>query len=176
MSIRYVGDAVKWPADSVIVRMSYAPESLRHFELVWENGYFRLFRVLAPGEAPSAGQARDPGAPESALPAAASEVPWAPTVLAGWPLWSRSLFTALYGDPLSPGPKLHDGRPPADLLYAAVAGDVAGALGDWVRAAEVAPFDPIASSSVARAAQLGAALHGEGAFPPGIAPPPMPIE
>lgn len=91
MSQRYVAGAMDWPKDAVVTRMSYAPESLERFELVWENAWFRLFRVLDEGKRP-----RRPGRTEHAA-------------------WSRPLFEQLFGDPLGPveaGPYT-----PADFLY-----------------------------------------------------------
>ena len=45
-----MANRMDWPADAVITKMSYAPETLQHFALAWENDWFRLYRVLEPGE------------------------------------------------------------------------------------------------------------------------------
>ena len=91
MSQRYVAGAMDWPADSVLVRMSWAPEKLERFELVWENDWFRLFRVLDEGKRPRR--------PKTSARAA----------------WSRPLFKHLFGDPL--GPIEPTRYTPADMLY-----------------------------------------------------------
>ena len=95
MSQRYMAGRLDWPQDSVLARMSYAPRELKHFELVWENASFRVFRVLDEGERPRHLRSSAP-----------------------YPLWSRSLFTALFGDPLGPGVSTAaNGARPRDLLY-----------------------------------------------------------
>lgn len=95
MSQRYVANRMDWPADAVITKMSYAPETLQHFALAWENDWFRLYRVLEPGEVQ---------APEQRPPPSSA------------PLWSRALFTSLYGDPFA-SVGVHEGSSPEDLLY-----------------------------------------------------------
>ena len=97
MSQRYVAGAMDWPADSALVRMSWAPEELKRFELAWENEWFRLYRVLDEGERPRPPRTSDLAA------------------------WSRPLFTRLFGDPLGP---ITPGRyTPADLLYGTLRGE-----------------------------------------------------
>jgi hypothetical protein len=107
MAQRYVADEMAWPEDSVLARMQYAPEDLKHFELAWENDWFRVFRVLGPDE--------KAGAPRRSSSA---------------PIWSRALFTGLFGDPLEvlgpPPPELE----PADILYSTLRGQA------WMRYAE----------------------------------------
>ncbi|MEE2828002.1 MAG: hypothetical protein VX498_02340 [Myxococcota bacterium] len=93
MSQRYVADQLDWPAESALAKMQYAPEELEHFELAWENDWFRLFRVLGP-EDRAAGAGSNSAAP----------------------LWSRSLFRSLYGDPLEARSAGAEPVPP-DLLY-----------------------------------------------------------
>ena len=92
MAQRYIADRMEWPADSALVRMQYAPETLDRFELTWENDWFRLFRVLEPGE-------------RAARPTRTSEAA----------IWSRPLFEGLFGDPFS-APSA-SGAEPVDLLY-----------------------------------------------------------
>jgi tetratricopeptide (TPR) repeat protein len=41
--------------DCAAFRLHFAPESLRHFELVHQNSSYRLYRVLEPGKAPVLG-------------------------------------------------------------------------------------------------------------------------
>jgi hypothetical protein len=102
MSQRYVADRLDWPNDAVITKMHYAPGQLEHFELAWENEWFRLYRVLEPGREPQ---------------------PYAQ--LSSSPLWSRALFASLFGDPLgaaeegAAGPRreLNAECSPEDLLY-----------------------------------------------------------
>ena len=94
MAQRYVANAMDWPADSVLARMQYAPEELEHFELAWENDWFRLFRVLPPDTSPRP-----------------------PATSSGAPIWSRPLFTGLFGDPLAPIEPTIAGLDPSDLLY-----------------------------------------------------------
>lgn len=108
MSQRYVAAAMEWPADSALVRMQYAPETLERFELAWQNDWFRVFRVLEDGEAPAA-----PASSDGAL-------------------WSRSLFAGFFGDPLGPltPTPAGAGRAPADLLYASMKAT------SWLRYAE----------------------------------------
>jgi len=93
MSARYVADQLDWPGDSVLARMQFAPGELEHFELAWENDWFRLYRVLAPGEEATT----DPGSSDS-------------------PMWSKALFSSLYGDPLGTLKPGVDSTP-EDLLY-----------------------------------------------------------
>jgi len=112
MSQRYVANRMDWPADAVITKMSYAPETLQHFALAWENDWFRLYRVLEPGEEQDPSQRPPPSSS---------------------PLWSRALFTSLHGDPLGSA-RVDTGSDPEDLLYSsllasrdlAVAADLAG--------------------------------------------------
>jgi hypothetical protein len=96
MSQRYVAGKMDWPADSALAVMHFAPESLEHFELAFENRWFRLFRVLGEGERPRHRRATEPGI-----------------------LWSRPLFSSIFGDPLSQdgGAETESGLVPADLLY-----------------------------------------------------------
>jgi hypothetical protein len=95
MSERYVAGRMDWPHDSVQVRMQFAPEELRHFELAWENAWFRLYRVLPEGVGPK----RPPPSDH--------------------PMWSRPLFRTFFGDPLAPA-KATEARAatPQDLLTA----------------------------------------------------------
>ena len=97
MSQRYVAGAMDWPEESVLARMQFAPDRLEHFELRFENHWFRVFSVLDEGVKA-----------KRRLPRAAH------------PLWSRSLFTSMFGDPLSKdgGSRSESGLVPADLLYA----------------------------------------------------------
>ncbi len=99
MSQRYVAGRLDWPADSVLARMHFAPEQLEHFELSYENQWFRVFKVLDEGEKPGHLQPPRPG-----------------------PLWSRPLFANLFWDPLdaSGGVAPDSGLLPADLLYASL--------------------------------------------------------
>ena len=76
-----------------MARMQFAPEELEHFELVWENEWFRMFRVLEPGESPAS------------VPRDASLV-----------VWNRHLFTELFGDPLSPASNISP-QDSQDFLY-----------------------------------------------------------
>lgn len=110
MSQRYVAGAMEWPKDSAAVRMQYAPESLQHFELAWENDWFRVFRVLDEGERPRGARAGSTS-----------------------PLWSRPLFTGLFGDPLRGLATTEVGRglEPDDLFYATMKADT------WLRYTEV---------------------------------------
>jgi hypothetical protein len=97
MSQRYVAGAMDWPEESVLARMQFAPEKLEHFELRFENRWFRVFAVL------------DQGA--LAAPRRSGET---------LSLWSRPLFTSMFGDPLSKasGSRAESDLVPADLLYA----------------------------------------------------------
>lgn len=99
MSQRYVADRMGWPADSALTRMQFAPERLEHFELAFENRSFRVFRVLDEGKRPRHRFARRPS-----------------------PLWSRSLFTSMFGDPLSTQgvAAAESGLVASDLLYASL--------------------------------------------------------
>ena len=185
MSQRYVADAMDWPHASVSVAMSYAPEELRHFELVWQNDWFRLFRVLDEGER----RKRPPA--DSELAAA----------------WNRPLFTALFGDPLAPLEARPD-RSPADLLYstlraerslmAAIGADELGdSLTPWSErelqvALHYAPWMWKAEQILARyyrargpaekarlhetrSGQIRSALQGRRAFPEGMEPGHVPL-
>jgi tetratricopeptide (TPR) repeat protein len=49
-SYRYMADRLRLPATSVAVALHFFPERLRHFALVYQDSYYRLFRV-ARGEA-----------------------------------------------------------------------------------------------------------------------------
>ena len=51
-SDRWVADRLVIAKDRAAFRLHFAPESLRHFELVYQNSNFRLYRVLNPGETP----------------------------------------------------------------------------------------------------------------------------
>ncbi|MCO4770167.1 MAG: hypothetical protein KDA24_09070 [Deltaproteobacteria bacterium] len=96
MSQRYVAAAMDWPADSASARMSFAPETLEHFELAWENSWFRVFRVLPEGERASNRRSGEVA-----------------------PVWSRPFFSGLFGDPLKPlaSARAGAGLTPDDLLY-----------------------------------------------------------
>jgi hypothetical protein len=96
MSQRYVAGAMEWPHGAVTTRMQYAPETLRHFELTYENAFFRVFRVLEPGESPRPARVDRTEA-----------------------LWSRPLFRGLFGDPLAPlqPTSVGEALTPDDLLY-----------------------------------------------------------
>lgn len=179
MSQRYVADQLDWPAHSALAAMSYAPEQLRHFELVWENAWFRLFRVLDDGEV-----ARKPGR-------------GVPT-----PTWSRRLFTHLWGDPL--GDDVAPDVAAERLLYATLLGErrIASAKTllesddvDWAErelqeALRVAPYlweahKLLAGVYEARGDSTRAARHraqmgkvqrglsGEGPLPDGLQPAPI---
>jgi len=97
MSQRYVAGKMEWPADSVLTRMHFAPEQLKHFELRYENQWFRVFRVLDEDSKPQHLRSARPR-----------------------PLWSSPLFASLFGDPLAAEGGVADkgGLVPADLLYA----------------------------------------------------------
>ncbi len=97
MSQRYVAGAMEWPQDSALTRMQFAPEELEHFELRFENRWFRVFAVLEEGAKPKHRRAKQPFA-----------------------VWSRPLFTSLFGDPLSENVRAatDSGLVPSDLLYA----------------------------------------------------------
>jgi len=99
MSQRYVAGSMGWPADSALSSMQFAPERLKHFELAFENRFFRVFRVLDEGKRPRHKIARRPQ-----------------------PLWSRSLFASMFGDPLSGegGGVAESGLAASDLLYASL--------------------------------------------------------
>ncbi len=51
-SDRWVADRLEIKKDCAAFRLHFAPESLRHFELVYQSSSYRLYRVLEPGEAP----------------------------------------------------------------------------------------------------------------------------
>jgi len=97
MSQRYVAGAIDWPEESVLAQMQFAPDQLEHFELRFENPWFRVFAVLDEGV--------------QATPRRSRET---------LPLWSRPLFTSMFGDPLSKegGSSSEPDLVPADLLYA----------------------------------------------------------
>jgi hypothetical protein len=110
MSQRYVAAKMDWPADAVITKMSYAPAELQHFALAWENDWFRLFAVLDLDEVDRGTEALEEGGAASVLPPSSA------------PLWSRALFSSLYGDPLgtlepSAGESAGLYSVPQDLLY-----------------------------------------------------------
>jgi len=107
MAQRYIADEMQWPADSVLARMQYAPEELEHFELAWENDWFRVFRVLEPEE-------------KRGRPVRSSDAP----------IWSRPLFRGLFGDPLQPLDEPSHDLEPVDLLYSTLRGQA------WMRYAE----------------------------------------
>lgn len=121
MSQRYVAAAMEWPADSALVRMHYAPETLERFELAWQNDWFRVFRVLPEGETPR------------------------PPPQTGAALWSRELFAGLFGDPLAPlaPAAAAAGREPADLLYASMSAT------SWMRYAQAKSELPVADERFA---------------------------
>lgn len=190
MSERYVADAMTWPAGSAAARMHFAPETLRHFELTWENPWFRLYRVLEPG-----------AEPVRPTPSTA-------------PLWSGALARALGFDPIDPakagatdggagaspaGAAASGPVRPSDLLFATLSADeVARAprlggralqgplLASLERSCQIAleraPFlmeaylclaeaqmglgkADAAAATRALGARWGRALRGEGAFP-----------
>ena len=90
MSYRYTAAALDWDARWPAAQMQYNPSGLRNFELVWESAFFRVYRVLDPGETPM-------------VPPADREI-----------LFSRALAVDLYGDPmLDDWPQRGN---PADLL------------------------------------------------------------
>ncbi len=94
MSYRYVADALEWDPGSALAELQFFPGDLRHFELAMESPFFRVYRVLAPGETPSP-------------PPPGREV-----------LFSAALAEQLYGDPSLPS--WPDRGDPADLLSAQV--------------------------------------------------------
>jgi len=183
MSQRYVAARMDWPKDSVLTRMQFSPEDLEHFELSYQNQWFRVFRVLEPEQTPAP------------LPKEVSGV-----------VWNRRLFTELYGDPRStePGTVVAGTKDPADLLYATLQAERwvarADALLDggepgglsWAErylqeAHRVAPYLYRADESLAelyvrsgqseravflreRAELVKDALAGEQEFPPDMAP------
>jgi len=49
-SDRWVADCLDLPKSSVAFSMQFAPWKLKHFELVYESYFYRLFRVLPPTE------------------------------------------------------------------------------------------------------------------------------
>ncbi len=109
MSQRYVAGAMEWPKGSVSVAMSWAPERLEHFDLAWENDWFRVFRVLPEGQRAN-NRVRSTTRP----------------------LWSRPLFTGLFGDPIR-GLSAKDaglGLAPDDLLYSTLKAET------WLRYTE----------------------------------------
>ncbi len=175
MSQRYIADRIDWPADAVVMKMSFAPESLRHFELVAEDGFFRLFRVRD-----------EPGR------ARRTETPT--------PLWNRRLFTHLFGDPLKGSTPRDDGLRPVHLLHIEQQAEDflersrRGGFPqrEWAlqKAAEVAPYRPEPHLGLAklygemgrhdraekhrrRAGALRAALYGHGSLPADAVPPPV---
>lgn len=50
MSFRYITDNMDWNPDWAAYRFHFRPEKLRHFNLVYQNPFLRVFRVLEPGE------------------------------------------------------------------------------------------------------------------------------
>jgi len=52
LSYRYVTAHMELDTSWAAYKMHFAPERLRHFEFVYQNPFFRVFRVLAPGEEP----------------------------------------------------------------------------------------------------------------------------
>jgi tetratricopeptide (TPR) repeat protein len=51
-SDRWVADRLEIGKDRAVFLLHFAPESLRHFELVYQNSNYRLYRVLDPDETP----------------------------------------------------------------------------------------------------------------------------
>ena len=56
MSFRYIADQMDWNRDWVIYQFHFHPESLRHFELVHQNPFMRIYRVLQPEQLPRPGK------------------------------------------------------------------------------------------------------------------------
>ena len=52
-SSRWVAGSFWLPKDSVAFMFQFAPDRLKHFELVYQNSFYRVFRVLKPDETPS---------------------------------------------------------------------------------------------------------------------------
>jgi len=140
MSYRYTAAAMDWDARWPAALMQYNPAGLRHFELAWQSPFFRVYRVLGPGEEPTA-------------PPPDREV-----------LFSRALAAELHGDPMSnPWPRQGE---PADLLGAEVSSmtDISMAqraidLGDRELAVQLltsaavrSPYEPAAYSAMSVAA------------------------
>jgi hypothetical protein len=183
-SPRYLAARMDWPHDSVLARMSYAPETLTRFRLAWTNEWYRVFEVALPGR------------PAERCTCAPSE----------HALWSRPLFSGLFGDPLSPLAEPREGAPPSPsaFLARALAADAqlreaqrwtqdgrhahpmaerelqialevapwnAGAERALARWYELSPRPDRAAEHAARAAALSRALAGAGPFPPGVVPP-----
>lgn len=176
MSQRYTAARLDWPMEAAVTEMSFAPERLKHFELVAEDGYFRLFKVR---DAPGRG-VRSRGSVST--------------------LWNRALFTALFGDPLKSNSPRGDGLRPAHLLYIEQTAEgflKKGRVGpfadrEWAnqRASEVAPYLVEPHETLAalyaergrtdraqkhrqRAAVLRAALRGTGRLPDDAVPAPI---
>jgi len=53
MSFRYVADKMAFDWDWVCAKFHFKQDELRHFDLMYQNEFFRVFRLLAPGEAKS---------------------------------------------------------------------------------------------------------------------------
>ena len=53
-SMRYMADRLRLPQDSTAVLMQFAPQRLKHFQLVFQSEAYRLFRVLGGTEQPAA--------------------------------------------------------------------------------------------------------------------------
>ncbi len=171
MSQRYVAGRIDWPADAAVTLMTFAPERLQHFELVAEDGFFRLFRVRdTPGRGVRGSRS---------------------------PLWNRALFTQLFGDPLKESKVRDDGLRPEHLLHIEQEADTflskarvgVFAEQEWAlqRASEVAPYrvEPHerlaklyaergradrAEKHRARASVLRGALAGSRGLPPDAVP------
>jgi hypothetical protein len=186
MSQRYVAGAMQWPEDSVLVAMQLAPERLERFDLVWENDWFRVFRILDEGER-KRGIRPDPYRP----------------------VWSRPLFEWLFGDPFEPiDATAAFPLSPSDLLYSTLRASSAvdrasfdpttGSVGNSTteralqEALRVAPYlvdgeemlatfyelrdrHDRALEHRARAETLRRALSGQGSFPPDAKPVPLPM-
>jgi tetratricopeptide (TPR) repeat protein len=63
VSYRYMADRMRVASDCAAVRMHFHPERLRHFQLVYQDAYFRLFHVRS-GDA----EADAAAAPQALLP------------------------------------------------------------------------------------------------------------
>lgn len=53
MSFRYIANRMQWDEEWVAYQMHFRPERLRHFQLVYQNDFTRVFRVLEPDEQPT---------------------------------------------------------------------------------------------------------------------------
>jgi hypothetical protein len=50
MSFRYVAAKMEFDWNWVATQLHFRPERLKHFDLMYQNDFFRIYRVLAPGE------------------------------------------------------------------------------------------------------------------------------